>query len=392
MKMEKTNFILVIILAFCFNLFSYYSVQAAPKKVREIIVGANPAEYKKPTKRQCNINVPAQYSTIQGAVDAAVVGNTVCVGVGAYNENVIINKSIRLSGSGAAMSIINGQTIDATVYIAGDGNANNVIVEGFLIRGVDGTGLNDSAAFNIGPFASGTIVRYNRIVAGNAGLAVRADSGQNNELIFNNIFEGNNSPNLFKIVGVQGPSDKVDFMNNTFTGTVNQTYPDSGRVLETWATNSLIQRNVFDTTGDITSLVNSSYPSNVVSENNFNSSVTLKVGTYSGGTLNAENNWWGDLDPSDNIQGNVDFTPFASKPFNQYFYSPTIFCSTILCDNFNTYSDGSIVGQGGWENYVNGSNWLVQRGSTFEGGKALYNNTFSISFLRFQSWTGFFGR
>ena len=317
MKMKKTNLTKAIILVLCFSVFGPYPVQAWQKKAPKIVVGANLKEYKKLNKKQCDIIVPKQYPTIQGGINAAVAGDTVCVRKGIYNENVVINKSIRLSGSGVTKSIINGQTTDATVYIAGDGNANNVIVEGFLIRGVDGTGLNDPAAFNIGPFASGATIRYNRIVAGNAQLAVRADSGQNNELFYNNIFEGNNSPNLFKNVGAQGPSYKIGVLNNTFAGTVKQTYPDSGRVLETWATNSLIQRNAFNTTGTITSIVNSSYPSNIVSENNLNSSTTVKVGTYSGGTLNAENNWWGDLDPSDNIQGNVDFTPFATSPYKQ---------------------------------------------------------------------------
>lgn len=280
-------------------------------------IGANLKEYKKPNRRQCDVNVPEQYATIQAGINAASPGDTVCVGRGTYNENVVINKSLHLAGSGVTKSIINGQTTYATVIIDGDGKADNVIVEGFLINGFNDTARRDDTAFNIGPFASGAIVRYNKIVAGNTQLAVRADSGQNNALIYNNIFVGNNSPNLFKIVGVQGPSYKVDFLSNTFTGTVNQTYPDSGRVLETWATDSLIKKNVFDVNGNITALISSSYPSNIVSENNLNSNVPMKIGTYTGGTLNAENNWWGDLDPSDNIYGEIDYEPFATKPFRQ---------------------------------------------------------------------------
>jgi hypothetical protein len=333
MYMKKINVGLVFLIIFSLAVVNIAQAAQTTRRVATLIiqksaisrqslsrikVGANLREYRRPNRRQCNINVPKQYSTIKDAVDAAVVGDTVCIGAGIYNENVVINKSIRLSGSGATRSIINGQTTDATVYVAGDGNADNVIVEGFLINGVDGTGLSDPATFIIGPFASGAIVRYNKIVAGNAELAVRASSGQNNVLIYNNVFVGNNSHKLVLISGVQGPAYKVDFISNTFTGTVNQTYPDSGRVLETWATNSLIQRNVFDAGGDITTVISSSYPSNIVSENNLNSNALVKVGTYSGGTLIAENNWWGDLDPSDNIHGDVDFTPFAIKPFKQY--------------------------------------------------------------------------
>jgi len=48
---------------------------------------------------------------------------------------------------------------------------------------------------------------------------------------------------------------------------------------------------------------------------------------------------------------------------------------SIVQDNFNTYIDGSIVGQGNWESYLNGDNFIVQGTNVFEGAKALYNNT-----------------
>ena len=53
----------------------------------------------------------------------------------------------------------------------------------------------------------------------------------------------------------------------------------------------------------------------IINENNFNSNVIRKVGNGWPATVNAENNWWGDLDPSDNVQLGVDFTPFATSPF-----------------------------------------------------------------------------
>ena len=51
-----------------------------------------------------------------------------------------------------------------------------------------------------------------------------------------------------------------------------------------------------------------------VNYNNFSGIV------YNGGTadLDAENNWWGDFDPSDQVTGNVDYTPYAGGPFIGY--------------------------------------------------------------------------
>lgn len=292
-------------------------------KPEHIVVGADLNAYRPPTKAQCNIQVPAEYPTIQAGIDAAVAGDTVCVGPGTYTENVTINKSIRLSGRGASKTTLNGKDADANdsaLYIAGDDNANNVIIEGFLIHGVSSTNIsrNDPTALNIGPVTTGVIIRYNRIVAGDSELAVRADSFQSNMLISYNIFVGKNSPELVKVSGVQGPSGKADFLNNTLMGTVSSTTPNqsgSGTVLDYWATNSMIQRNVFNAKGTISVLVSSAYSSNVVNQNNLESKAEVKVGTYSGGTLNAENNWWGDLNPSNKVHGDVDFTPFALHPF-----------------------------------------------------------------------------
>ena len=50
--------------------------------------------------------------------------------------------------------------------------------------------------------------------------------------------------------------------------------------------------------------------------------------------------------------------------------APTV--QAIVVDDFNSYSDGSIIGQGGWKNYSNGNNFTVQSSITFDGSKALY--------------------
>ncbi len=66
--------------------------------------------------------------------------------------------------------------------------------------------------------------------------------------------------------------------------------------------------------------------------------------------------------------------------------TPTDICSSfindsqpIVVDDFNGYFDGSIVGQDGWQSYVNGDNFVIQGAVVNEGAKALYNNSFGDS-------------
>jgi hypothetical protein len=316
MDMKISRFLDVFFLLFIFLSLSFTPVYAAKPSGR-IVVGAKLKEYKPPKRAHCDINVPKQYATIQGAIDSASNGDTVCVGKGTYNEDVSINKSVQLSGRGARKTIINGQDPNAqgTVSILVD----NVTLEGFLINGV-GTNLTQVAvAINgsdSGP-VSQAVVRYNQVVAGNGGIALRTIRVQNS-IIQNNILEGNNSPYVAAEGGLDGSGSlNIDFINNTFIGTVNPNdRADTGITLDAGVPDSLIQRNAFNTTGTMIALIVPNGTS-IINENNFNSNTAIKVSNGWPTTVNAENNWWGDLDPSDNVQGGVDYTPFAISPFTQ---------------------------------------------------------------------------
>lgn len=308
MKMN-IGWLLGIFLLFLFLFSSLSSPVFAAKPSARIVVGAKLKEYKPPKRAHCDINVPKQYATIQGAIDSANNGDTVCVGKGIYNEDVLINKSIRLSGKGARKSVINGQGSiwPGAVYIT----AKNVIFEGFFIRGV-GTNVTVQLAVNESPYDS--TLQYNWMKAGNGGMVLQLDGFQNT-LVQNNILEGNNSPHVARESG--GSSGRVDFLNNTFMGTVNPNdRSDTGITLDAGLPDSLIQRNVFNTTGTMIALIAPNGTS-IINENNFNSNTTIKVSNGWPTTVNAENNWWGDLDPSDNVQGDVDYTPFATSPFKE---------------------------------------------------------------------------
>jgi len=55
------------------------------------------------------INIPADYATIQGGIDASVDGDTIIVNNGTYYENVYVDKQLTfLSVEGADSTIIDG--------------------------------------------------------------------------------------------------------------------------------------------------------------------------------------------------------------------------------------------------------------------------------------------
>lgn len=286
------------------------SVGKELKAKNNIKVGAALNKYKPPRKKDCDANVPSQYATIQAAVDAADDGNTICVGPGTYNENEIkITKAIRLTGNGFAnTSIINSSNPYSTIQIL----SGNVTIEGFVINGV-GSGKHNSAILILADAGPNITIRNNRIVSADGSIALRSDGRSENYIVQNNIMIGNNS---LSIMYIDSHLPTFTIWNNTFMGTVNDA--SYGSVLQT-AANSSIQRNVFDASGTMRWLLlyGCVYGTINVNYNNFNSNDAQTKVEACQGSINAENNWWGDNNPSDNIQGNVDFTPFATKPFKE---------------------------------------------------------------------------
>ncbi|PIR38600.1 MAG: hypothetical protein COV34_00795 [Candidatus Zambryskibacteria bacterium CG10_big_fil_rev_8_21_14_0_10_42_12] len=286
-------------------------------------VGALLSAYTAPTGDSCDLTVdPANggtsnkddiYSTIQEAEDAANPDDTICVVDGVYEEDVVIDvEGLTLAGDGADnTSVINGQATGqgAAVRIAAD----NVTVEGFQINGA---GI---AAVWLDTGVSGAEVRYNQITSASGATAITTQGSQSNNAFRNNVLIGSDSTQIAYVNGdvslVGQPSDNVDFFLNTFMGTI----VSGGVAYGTESTNSNFENNI------IADTISSTYAhaefwkdDAIVDRNNFNgASAETKVrdSDPDAGPLNAENNWWGDTDASDNVAGNVDFDPEAVVPF-----------------------------------------------------------------------------
>jgi hypothetical protein len=77
------------------------------------------------------IKVPADYVSIQSAINASINGDTISVAKGTYNENIVINKNIKLIGESVNYTIIDGKGIDSAVIING---ANDFLIQKFVIK------------------------------------------------------------------------------------------------------------------------------------------------------------------------------------------------------------------------------------------------------------------
>ncbi len=64
---------------------------------------------------------PADYKTIQEAIDAATPGDTIFVYAGTYPENVIVNKTVTLKGEDETKVIVTGGGSGTVFYVTADG-------------------------------------------------------------------------------------------------------------------------------------------------------------------------------------------------------------------------------------------------------------------------------
>ena len=81
------------------------------------------------------INVPADYTSIQDAIDAASSGDTVSVAAGTYVENIVLKDGVAVVGAGADVCTIDGDGTDSVVVCSDCSSQTRL--EGFTITNGD---------------------------------------------------------------------------------------------------------------------------------------------------------------------------------------------------------------------------------------------------------------
>ena len=174
------------------------------------------------------IIVPDQYPTIQQAINAANPGDTIFVKNGTYQEHLIVDKGLNLTGENKDATIIDGGGVGTCVKVT----SHNVGISGFFITN-SGNGTSDSGLL-LDRFVENCTVRDNRIVGNNGNGIFLNQTGYNTRVnvIDSNYIDRNNLAGI-----VLNTADQVHVSNNGLDGN------GVGILLDNSSRNNLIFKN-----------------------------------------------------------------------------------------------------------------------------------------------------
>ena len=258
------------------------------------------------------------------AISNVTTGGTICVAAGTYNEHVInqfspYDKSFNLIGAGADVVTWTApsgqyplqldQQSDMSYEISGfkfigDG-AHPIKFAGVSFISLD---IHDNVFQNVNPGSDTFGLFMCRITGTRTG-------GVSNIKVHDNVFETEKGICMSN-------SKSFDIYDNEFDVNTQGIYSAAGCKTSYKVGNHHIYSNIFSSiSGDAITLDywtngHPAYYQSTIEENSFESigGYALNV-TTDRGTENAENNWWGDFDPSDQVSGDVDYSPYAGGPF-----------------------------------------------------------------------------
>ena len=149
-----------------------------------LLFSAVPSYAQSPSTYTVDDDGPADFSTIGDALAACVDGDTVLVMAGEYEEDVVVDQSVTVSGAGSDVTTIRGSGTGSVVLLSGVTQAK---FTGFTVTGAGS--LSTEAGVRI--VGGSPLVRNNRI-EGNLSLGVLI-SGGSTATIENNTISGNGS-------------------------------------------------------------------------------------------------------------------------------------------------------------------------------------------------------
>lgn len=293
---------------------SFYAEQArnnddftcpAPEEINPeaIAVGAALADYDAPV---CSTTVAAGNS-IQAAINAASAGDTICVAPGDYENDTY---PLRVNKDNLTLASTGGPgvtTLSGGIVLDNDGTT----VTGFTLE--SSTLLGETFGVYINTGADNVEVSYNDMNGPGvgSGRGVISAIGVTGALIANNEITN-------YLTGVfLNPSSNMLVELNDLVGNGVGSGNDN-------PTNNTLRRNhITGNSLEGVGVLSSGAESIEINFNNIfgNGGAANELNSYAVDAVDAENNWWGDMTPADEIGGvgaaSVDFTPFANAVYAQ---------------------------------------------------------------------------
>jgi len=210
--------------------------------------------------------VPDDYPTIQEAINHANEGDDIYVKAGTYYENLIINRTVSLSGENKSTTVIDGMGTGTVVNIT----ASGVSIAWFTIRNA----LNYLPNCNIfGRDVNNTSIKDNIIIGrGDAGIGVVGSRGIYLRSSYYNNITGNSIINFdWSGIELRNVFDSLVW-NNSVTRS-----NDYSVVLVGGARNNMADNNVEQ--GEYGILISNSF-ANIISRNNFLNNAFVNVNLW----------------------------------------------------------------------------------------------------------------
>jgi parallel beta-helix repeat protein len=225
----------------------------------------------------------SEFINIQEAIDSANESDTIYIYAGNYNENLIINKSIKLKGAGYGFTFIYGEKTDHTIKIF----SNEVEISGLNIQNKR---VSYSCLFL--KSISDCIIRNNLISKSGNGIYL---INSNENIIDNNLIEKNN-------IGIYLSDSDINY----------------------------IKSNVIKNNNANGILINSQSNSNIIYLNHFSNNIVNNARDLSSNNWNrnAYGNFWDDYNDYDNNKDGIGDNPYIIDSNSKDYYPLGYFLSS----------------------------------------------------------------
>lgn len=187
-----------------------------------------------PSRDPITINVPADYSTIQAAVNAAISGDTIAVKAGTYNENIVINKNIKLIGEFPASIIVDGQEKGNAITV----NSGEVLIQRIVAKSKD-----KYAVYCSGESTIKLTIKNSTLKDSERGLVAENNCQVFvlNNLFYNNRNSGNTDGGGILIKNTESNNIISEIINNTIDDNYHGIWSENASVK---AMNNIVTGNI----------------------------------------------------------------------------------------------------------------------------------------------------